>query len=154
VYVGHDGRTGESVQRLLAQEQERGLDSLAGYAAFPRKVQETKTKLLRFLLDAREQGETVAAYGAAAKGNTLLNYCGIRSDLVDFVVDVNPLKQGRYLPGTRIPIRHPDEIAKARPDYLLILPWNLREEVIQQNAFARTWGCRFVTPIPEVQVFD
>jgi len=141
--------------RLLAlREQERaaGMRSLAFYASFADRVRETKRRLLGFLIDAADTGKQVAGYGAPGKGNTLLNYCGVRTDLLAYTVDRNPLKQGTYLPGTRIPVHAPERIAETRPDYVLILPWNLKEEVMQQMAHVRDWGGRFVVPIPEVQV--
>ena len=112
-----------------------------------------KRDILRFLLDAQAAGKTVAAYGAAAKGNTLLNYCGIRGDLVEFVADLNPHKQGRLLPGSRIPVMPPDRIAERKPDYVLVLPWNLREEISEQLALIRAWDGKFVTAIPSLRVF-
>ena len=158
IYAGHSreraGQVGRAVDKILAMEKARHLDSRAGYDSFAAGVRHTKASLLRFLLDAKDGGRKVVGYGAPAKGNTLLNYCGVRADLIDFVVDVNPLKQGRLLPGTRIPIMAPSAIEAAKPDYLLILPWNLRDEIMAQNAKARQWGCRFVTPIPEVRIFE
>jgi hypothetical protein len=118
------------------------------------RVQATKRKLLEFLVEAKKAGRSVAGYGAPAKGNTLLNYCGVRTDFIDYVVDRSPHKQGLYLPGTRIPIYGPDKIMETRPDYLLILPWNLQEEIREQMSVIRSWGGRFVVPIPEVQVLD
>ena len=115
-------------------------------------MHENKRQTLDFLIRARREGKRVVGYGAPGKGNTLLNYCGIRTDLVDFTVDRNPYKQGQYLPGTRIPIRHPDALDRARPDFILILPWNLRDEIVGQLEHARDWGARFVVPIPEVEV--
>jgi hypothetical protein len=116
-------------------------------------VKETKRTILSFLIDALESGKTIAAYGAPAKGNTLLNYCGIRSDFVDFTVDRSPHKQSHYLPGTHIPIFHPDRIKETKPDYLIILPWNLKEEIMDQMSFIREWGGKFVVFIPEVNVY-
>ena len=113
---------------------------------------ETKWRLLEFLIGARREGKRVVGYGAPGKGNTLLNFCGIRTDLLDFTVDRNPYKQGQFLPGTHVPIRHPDALEHARPDYILILPWNLTDEIVAQLAHARQWGGRFVVPIPEVRV--
>ena len=113
----------------------------------------TKRKLLSFLIDARSRGKSVAGYGAPGKGNTLLNYCGIRTDFLDYTVDRNPVKQGNFLPGTRIPICPPEKIRETRPDYLLILPWNLKDEIIAQNAFIREWGGQFVVPLPETKVY-
>ena len=126
---------------------------LSTYARFGEQVRRTKRRLLDFLIQAKDAGQTVVGYGAPGKGNTLLNYCGIRTDFVDYTVDRNPKKQGNYLPGTRIPIRHPDAIAQTRPDFVLILPWNLRNEIAAQMSFIREWGGRFVVPIPEVEVF-
>ncbi len=142
------------VDALLADEHEAGLDRLDGYAGFPEQVRRTKRALLRFLIDAKESGASVAAYGAPAKGNTLLNYCGVRSDLIDFTVDQSPHKQGRFLPGTHLPIHAPAHIAEAKPDYLLILPWNLRDEIVADMSVVRSWGGRFVVPIPEVTVLE
>ena len=121
--------------------------------ASARKVTATKRKLLSFLIDARNRGKSVVGYGAPGKGNTLLNYCGIRTDFLDYTVDRNPVKQGNYLPGTRIPICPPERIRETRPDYLLILPWNLKDEIMAQNAFIREWGGQFVVPLPETKVY-
>jgi 2-polyprenyl-3-methyl-5-hydroxy-6-metoxy-1,4-benzoquinol methylase len=142
------------VQELLQQEQQLGLQTLAYYAAFEEKVKETKRKLLSFLIEAKRAGKTIVGYGAPGKGNTLLNYCGIRRDFLDYTVDRSPHKQGNFLPGTRIPIYHPDKIKETRPDYVLILPWNLKTEISQQMAYIKEWGGKFVIPIPAVQVFD
>jgi SAM-dependent methyltransferase len=156
IYVAHaDDRTltvGPRVADLLRREREKGLATLEPYKAFGGKAVASKRKLLRFLIEAKSQGKTIVGYGAPAKGNTLLNYCGIRSDFIDYVVDLNPLKQGRYLPGTRIPIFSPDKIRETQPDYVLLLPWNLRGEIMGQMAYIRDWGGRFVTPLPEVAV--
>jgi hypothetical protein len=141
------------VADLLAREREAGLLEPASYDAFEERVRATKRGLLRFLLEARERGERVAGYGAPAKGNTLLNYCGVGPDLVAFTVDRSPHKQGRYLPGTRIPIAAPDRLREERPDYVLILPWNLTDEIVEQMADVRSWGGRFVVAIPEVRIF-
>ena len=143
----------ERVGAWVAYERERGLDSLAAYQSFGPKVTATKRKLLSFLIDARSRGRSVAGYGAPGKGNTLLNYCGIRTDFLDYTVDRNPVKQGNYLPGTRIPICAPERIRETRPDYLLILPWNLKDEIMAQNAFIREWGGQFVVPLPETKVY-
>lgn len=113
---------------------------------------ETKRKLLSFLIAAKDEGRRVAAYGAPGKGNTLLNYCGIRTDFVDYAVDRNPYKHGRFTPGTRIPIFPPEKIAETRPDYVLVLPWNLVDEIRSQLAYIRDWGGKFVVPIPEARV--
>jgi SAM-dependent methyltransferase len=140
------------VAGLLARERARGVESLAYYRGFAEKVRETKRKLLDFLISAKREGRTIAGYGAPAKGNTLLNYCGVRGDFVDYTVDRSPHKQGKYLPGTRIPIRAPEAIFETRPDYVLILPWNLTREITGQMAGIREWGGRFVVAIPEVTV--
>jgi SAM-dependent methyltransferase len=142
-----------AVGALVAREQDAGLRDIATYAAFAEKVKETKRRLLEFLIGAKRAGKSVVGYGAPGKGNTLLNYCGIRSDFVDYTVDRNPYKHGRFLPGTHIPVLPPERIAETRPDYLLILPWNLRDEVMKQMAFIRGWGGQFVVPIPEVRVY-
>jgi SAM-dependent methyltransferase len=141
-----------AVDALIAEERRRGFDALPAYAAFGEQVRETKRKLLTFLIDARRAGKTVVGYGAPGKGNTLLNYCGIREDFVDYVVDRNPYKHGKFLPGSRIPIYAPDKIAETKPDYVLILPWNIKDEIIKQMAHIREWGGRFVVPIPETVV--
>jgi len=142
------------VAELRRREVDAGLLRLETYAAFGERVKETKRKLLEFLIAVKRSGRTVAGYGAPGKGNTLLNYCGIRTDFLDFTVDRNTYKQGKFLPGTHIPIHHPDRIREARPDYLLILPWNLRDEIVGQLGYVREWGGRFVVPIPEVRVLD
>ena len=122
------------------------------YAAFADRVAVAKRSLLQFLVSTKNDAKTVVGYGAPAKGNTLLNYCGARTDFIDYVVDRNPRKQGLFLPGTHIPIHDPARVAETRPDYLLILPWNLQEEVMDQMGHVREFGCRFVVPIPETTV--
>jgi SAM-dependent methyltransferase len=144
----------DRVADLLARERIAGLGSLDAYRSFSERVQKVKRGLLRFLIQAREEGRSVAGYGAPAKGNTLLNYCGVRTDLLDYTVDLSPHKQGRYLPGTRIPIFSPDRIRETRPDYVLILPWNLKEEITSQMSDVRSWGGKFVVAIPEVRVIE
>jgi SAM-dependent methyltransferase len=141
-----------SVETLLERERARGFDTLEGHAGFSARVEETKWRLLEFLIECRRQGKRVAGYGGPGKGNTLLNYCGIRTDLLEFTVDRNPYKQGQFLPGTHIPIRHPEALEHARPDFILILPWNLKEEIVAQLSYTREWGARCVVPIPEVEV--
>ncbi len=143
---------GSRVGDLAERERAVGFDRLSGHEAFAPKVMETKWKLLEFLIDCRRNGQHVAGYGAPAKGNALLNYCGIRTDLVEFTVDRNPYKQGQFLPGTRIPIREPEALAQARPDFILILPWHLTDEIVTQLEYTRAWGARCVVPIPEVRV--
>ncbi len=141
-----------TVQAVLQTEQAAGLDTLQPYLAFGEQVKTTKRRLLRFLIEAKEAGRQVVGYGAPAKGNTLLNYCGIGCDFLDYTVDRSPHKQGHYLPGARIPIFDPDRIAQTRPDDVLILPWNLRQEIMQQMAHIRDWGGRFVVAVPQLQV--
>lgn len=139
---------------LLERETAAGLARLDHYAAFGERVKEVKRNLLDFLIQAKRQGKRIVGYGAPAKGNTLLNYCGIRTDFLDFTVDLNPHKQGRFLPGSHIPIQAPEQIAQARPDYVLILPWNIKQEIMDQLSEIRAWGGKFVVPIPEVQVLE
>jgi hypothetical protein len=143
---------GLKLEALLERERALGFDTLEGHSGFSSRVEETKWRLLEFLIQCRREGKRVAGYGAPGKGNTLLNYCGIRTDLLDFTVDRNPYKQGQFLPGTHIPIRHPEALEQARPDYILILPWNLKEEIVDQLSYTRDWGARCVVPIPEVEV--
>jgi len=156
VYAAHRAaaqkRLTAAPAELLAAERAGGLDDVATYGAFEARAREAKHALLRFLIEAREKGKRVAGYGAPAKGNTLLNYCGITRDLLEYTVDRNPYKQGRYLPGTHLPIFAPERIGETKPDYVLILPWNLREEIVAQLAYIRQWGGRFVVPIPSVEV--
>lgn len=142
-----------AIAALAAEEGAAGLDDLATYDAFAPRVVEIKSAVLEFLIDARRAGKRVAAYGAAAKGNTLLNYCGVGPEFVEFAVDRNPVKQDTLLPGTRIPVLGVEAVAQRRPDYLMILPWNLREEIAQQMQEIRSWGGRFVTAIPKLEVF-
>ena len=145
---------GERVGEMLSREAKGGVNELECYASFAEQVKETKRKLLAFFIKAKGEGKSVAGYGAPGKGNTLLNYCGIREDFLDFTVDRSPHKQGKFLPGTHIPILHPDKIRETRPDYVLILPWNLKNEIMAQVAYIRSWGGRFVVPIPEANVYD
>jgi len=141
-----------AVAAMLEREQQLGVDDLATYAGFGERVAATKRRLLSFLIDVRDRGEVAVGYGAPGKGNTLLNYCGIRTDLLAYTVDRSPAKHGHYLPGTHIPVYQPDEIFRTRPDYVLVLPWNLEEEIMQQMAGIAEWGGKFVVPIPEVKV--
>ena len=146
VYAGHEGErkpVSAAVEKLQA-----GLDRVETYAAFQAKVREAKWRLVEFLVAARRAGKRVAGYGAAAKGNTLLNYCGIGGDLVEFVADASPHKQGKFLPGTHIPVVAPEQVRAARPDYLLILAWNLADEIMGKMGHIRQWGGRFVLPVP------
>jgi hypothetical protein len=144
----------DNVIRIKRKEEQAGHFDLAYYARFGERVRETKRKILSFLIDAKRAGKTIAAYGAPGKGNTLLNYCGIRTDFIDFTVDRNPHKQNNYLPGTRIPILTPETIGQRKPDYLFILVWNLKDEVMRQMSHVRQWGGRFVVPLPELEVID
>ena len=141
-----------SVESLLARETEAGLDRVEGYLSFGEQVYETKRSLLDFLIRVRREGASIVGYGAPAKGNTLLNYCGVGSDFIDYTVDRSPEKQGRCLPGTRIPIYAPERIFETRPDYVLILPWNIKDEILEQMSAVREWGGRFVTAIPETTI--
>jgi SAM-dependent methyltransferase len=156
VYVRHAADQSKPIEARVVsvlQEEERwGVRHLGRYHAFGEQVKAAKRRLLEFLIRAKDAGRTIAAYGAPAKGNTLLNYCGVRTDFIDYAVDRSPYKQGRYLPGSHIPVHSPQRISETRPDYLLILPWNLKDEIIQELGFVRAWGCAFIVPIPEVQV--
>lgn len=140
------------VTALLEREMKAGVTHLDFYKNFGEQVKETKRKLLEFLIEVRRNGKTLAGYGAPGKGNTLLNYCGIRTDFIDYTVDRSPHKQGNLLPGTRIPIYPPEKINETKPDYVLILPWNLKEEIMEQMSHIREWGGQFVVPIPEINV--
>jgi SAM-dependent methyltransferase len=142
------------VGALRAREKAARCDSLERYSVFTERVYETKRRLLEFLISAKRSGKSIAGYGAPGKGNTLLNYCGIRTDFLDYTVDRNPHKHGKFLPGTRIPIHHPEKIKETRPDYLLILPWNLKDEIMLQMVEVRAWGGQFVVPIPELRVYS
>ncbi|OAD21870.1 NDP-hexose 3-C-methyltransferase protein [Candidatus Thiomargarita nelsonii] len=142
----------ERVDNLRQLEKQTGLDDIKTYQIFAEKVRETKRKILDFLIPIKQAGKTIVGYGAPAKGNTLLNYCGIRTDFIDYTVDRSPHKQDLFLPGTHIAIHHPDKIKPTKPDYVLILPWNLKDEIIEQMAYIREWGGQFVVLIPEIGV--
>lgn len=142
------------VKNLLEKEKSAGLLDLKTYYSFGEKVKATKRKLLQFLIQAKNEGKKIVGYGAPAKGNTLLNYCGIRTDFLDYTVDRNPYKQNKFLPGTHIPIKHPDKIKEDRPDYILILPWNIKDEIMNQISYVREWGGKFIIPIPEVEILE
>jgi 2-polyprenyl-3-methyl-5-hydroxy-6-metoxy-1,4-benzoquinol methylase len=146
------GEPTERVKTVLAAEEFAGLHTVAGHAGFAPAVLKIKSDLLDFLLAAAREGRSVAGYGAPGKGNTLLNHCGIRSDLLSYTVDRSPFKQGKFLPGTHIPIYPPERLAQTKPDYILVLPWNLRDEISQQLSYAGSWGGRLVFPIPELEV--
>jgi len=145
---------GPRITELRTREKSAGYTRMECYSRFAEQVKETKRKLLEFLIQAKRGGKKIAGYGAPGKGNTLLNYCGIRTDFLDYTVDRNPYKHGKFLPGTHVPICPPDRIRETRPDFVLILPWNLKDEIIKQNAFIRDWGGKFVVPIPEVKVYE
>jgi len=158
LYARHAEDTARPVtsraRELRQREIEAGIRRLETYARFGEQVKETKRRLLEFLIEVKRHGKTVVGYGAPGKGNTLLNYCGVRTDFIDFTVDRSPYKQGKFLPGTRIPIHHPDRIRETKPDYVLILPWNFKDEIVEQMAFIRDWGGRFVVPIPEASILE
>jgi hypothetical protein len=142
-------------ERLLAlrvREEEKGYRKIETYTRFEERVRETKRKILEVLIDAKRRGKRIVGYGAPGKGNTLLNYCSIRTDFIDFTVDRNPYKHGRFLPGTHIPIFPPEHLDQAKPDYVFILPWNLKDEIMAQLSHVRSWGGRFIVPIPEPTV--
>jgi C-methyltransferase-like protein len=140
--------------RLRKRELAAGFGRLETYTSFSEQVHQAKRRLLEFLIGARRQGKRIAGYGAPGKGNTLLNYCGIRTDFLEYTVDRNPYKQGKFLPGTHIPIFAPQRISETRPDYVLILPWNLKDEIMEQLSHIRSWGAQFIVPIPDVKVYS
>ncbi|MDR3000509.1 MAG: class I SAM-dependent methyltransferase [Fibromonadaceae bacterium] len=154
IYATHNENTllaiEDSVSDIINKEKAAKLDTIEGYKGFEEKVREIKWDFLDFLLRARKEGKKIAAYGAAAKGNTFLNYCGIRNDIIDFVIDASPHKQGKYLPLSYIPIVSEDVLKKERPDYIIILPWNLKDEIVEQLGYTKDWGAKFVTAIPGV----
>ncbi len=158
IYGSHSENTsklvGQRVTDLKNREKTAGFTSIDYYLSFSEKVKETKRRILAFLIEAKKKGKSIVGYGAPAKGNTLLNYCGVRTDFIDYTVDRSPHKQGLYLPGTHIPIYHPDKVKETKPDYLLILPWNLKEEIMEQMSYIRDWGGKFVVFIPEVKVYE
>jgi C-methyltransferase C-terminal domain/Putative zinc binding domain/Methyltransferase domain len=158
IYASHIHDSTKSVERrvteLKRREETRGLKRLDYYNSFDETVKKTKRKILEFLIKAKQEGKSIVGYGAPGKGNTLLNYCGIRTDFIDYTVDRNYYKQGRFTPGTHIPVYHPDKIRETRPDYTFILPWNLKDEIMEQLAYVREWGGKFVVPIPELRVFS
>lgn len=156
IYARHNTDNSKSisgaVQEMVDRELQAGLCSMDKYHQFEEQVKETKRKILQFLITAKREGKSIVGYGAPGKGNTLLNYCGIRQDFLDYTVDRNPHKYGTYTPGTHIPIYHPDKIRETRPDYIFILPWNLKKEIVEQMHYVREWGCKFVIPIPEIEI--
>jgi SAM-dependent methyltransferase len=156
IYARHSENPGlpvsESLSLLIQRELDAGLADIAYYQQFEEKIRVLKREFLSFLIQAKSEGKTIAGYGAAAKGNTLLNYCGVRTDFIDYVADKNPYKQGLYLPGSHIPVVSPKQIMELKPDYLLIFPWNIKEEIIREMDFIRQWDGKFVTAVPEIQV--
>jgi 2-polyprenyl-3-methyl-5-hydroxy-6-metoxy-1,4-benzoquinol methylase len=148
----HTKPVSQRVLDLLEREVDTGFTKLSYYLSFGDRVKKTKRNILDFMIRAKEKNETIVGYGAPAKGNTLLNYCGISTDFIEYTVDLNPYKQGRFLPGSHIPIYSPEKVVETKPDYLLILPWNLKDEIIQQMYFVRDWGCKFLLLIPQVEV--
>ena len=158
IYARHTENSSQSITEkvleLRTREEAAGFTNLETYFSFREQVKQTKHKLLDFLIKAKREGKSIVGYGAPGKGNTLLNYCGIRTDFLDYTVDRSPYKQGLFLPGTHIPIFHPDKIQETQPDYLLILPWNLKDEIMSQMAYIRDWGGKFVVPIPEVKIYS
>ena len=157
VYFEHADRVGgvsPAVGHLIEQEENAGLHSPDAYGRFRDGVHESKRALLELLVGLRREGKHVVGYGAPGKGNTLLNYCGIRTDFLDYTVDRNPYKQGRFTPGTHIPIHAPEKISETRPDVIVILPWNLAREISQQLAFTGEWGAKLVVPVPHATMFD
>jgi SAM-dependent methyltransferase len=157
VYLAHAGSkrvVAPAVPDLLARELRLGFEITETYASFSEQVQRTKRRLLSFLIAAKDRGKRICGYGAPGKGNTLLNYCGVGTDFLDFTVDRNPYKHGRFTPGMHIPIHPVEAIYAAKPDYILILPWNLRDEIVAQMRDAAEWGAKFVVPIPEATVID
>jgi SAM-dependent methyltransferase len=156
IYLAREGaqEVSRAVRDLIAREERLGYKTIALYSAYEEKVKETKRKLLAFLIEAKNAGKRIVGYGAPGKGNTLLNYCGIGTDFLDFTVDRNPHKHGRYTPGTHVPILPVEAIDAARPDYILILPWNLQSEIVAQMRHVREWGAKFVAPIPEAKIIE
>ena len=158
IYARHDADSThpvtERVRELTVREQAAGFLRMDIYGSFDQQVKRCKRNILTFLIDAKEAGKSVAGYGAPGKGNTFLNYCGLRSDFIDYTVDRNPYKHGRFLPGTHIPVFHPDKLRETRPDYVLILPWNLKDEIAKQLSFVREWGGKLVRAIPEVEFLE
>ncbi len=156
LFVGHrdyyEGITSASVRQVLAEEARKGFNEISFYESYGDRILQVKRNILKGLIGLKEAGRSIAAYGAPAKGNTMLNYLGIGTDFIDYTVDRNPNKQGCFLPGSRIPVYSPDRIIQTRPDYLLILPWNLKDEIIEQMAGIKKWGGRFILPIPDFKI--
>jgi hypothetical protein len=157
IYAQHAGKGGRPVSgrihELQSQERAAGFLKLDPYLTFSGQIAAAKRTLLAFLIEAKNNGKVIAAYGAPAKGNTLLNYCGVKTDFIDYTVDRSPYKQGHFLPGCHIPIMPPEHVRETKPDFMLILAWNLRDEVMEQMSFIRSWGGKFVVPLPDVKVY-
>jgi SAM-dependent methyltransferase len=159
IYAKHKGANGKllattkRVEELLEKEKDFGLFDLQTYSNFRKKVEATKRAFLLFLIKAKNEGKKIVGYGAPAKASTLLNYCGVRTDFIDYTVDRNPHKQGKFIPGVHIPIKHPDKIKEDKPDYVIIFPWNIKDEIMEQLKYIREWGGKFVVPIPELKVY-
>ena len=157
IYACHADNSSRPIEKrttdLIEKEESNGFNKIEFYSTFGEQVKETKRKILDFLVKEKRAGKSIVGYGAPAKGNTLLNYCGIRTDFIDYTVDRNPHKQSHYLPGSHIKIEAPERISETKPDYLFIFPWNIKEEIMEQMAFIREWGGKFVIPIPKVMVF-
>ena len=156
IYACHTEDTYRPIDKRISELRDReknaGFRNLYHYLSFADRVRETKRNILDFLIRVKREKKTIVGYGAPAKGNTLLNYCGVSTDFIDYTVDLNPHKQGHYLPGSHIPVYSPDKIKETKPDYLLILPWNLKEEIMEQMSYVRDWGCKFLLLIPNVEV--
>jgi hypothetical protein len=156
IYACHTGDetkpSSSRVEELINREETAGFNTLEHYLQFKEIVTRVKRDILEFLIQCKREGKSIVGYGAPAKGNTLLNYCGIRTDFLEYTVDRSPHKQGYFLPGSRIPIHHPDKIKDTLPDFLVIMPWNLQEEIMEQMSHIREWGGKFVTLIPQVTV--
>jgi hypothetical protein len=156
IYAKHrDDKTKQispAVSALLKKEKETGIEDINYYKDFQKKAEKIKLGLLQFLITQKQNGKKIAAYGAAAKGNTLLNYCGVKKDLIDFVVDANPAKQNKYLPASHIPVFNENELKKQKPDFVIILPWNLKDEILQQLSYVKDWDAKFVIPIPKLEI--
>jgi hypothetical protein len=158
VFVTRDSnqkyKVSENVHQLLRQEKRKGYLNIDFYKSFSEYVRQTKRDILRLLINLKNQGESIVGYGAPGKGNTLLNYCGIGTDFLDYTVDRSPHKQGHYLPGSLIPILAPDKIKDTKPDYIFILPWNLKDEIINQLQYVSEWGAQFIVPIPQPMIIN
>ena len=156
IFVQHhnnkQNQMNDSIENLIKKEKDHGLDKISTYQNFSEKIQNVKKKLIDFVESANKEGKSIVCYGAPAKGNTLLNFCGINKEQIDFVVDRSPYKQGLFLPGSHIPIKSVEAIQEAKPDYIIILPWNIKDEIMKQISFVTNWGGKFVIPIPEVKI--